>query len=116
MRESTACWPGRSVAVMCGDQLVAALIAAGVGVVSSAAPLYLGFLPPFWLAGTAALSLAVMIVGSALEERMPADSEERLAQSNIAAARNFPSKRNPSSTTKVLGPHLCATVRSLPVS
>jgi len=31
---------GRSVAVMCGDQLVAALIAAGVGVVSSAAPLH----------------------------------------------------------------------------
>jgi len=30
---------GRSVAVMCGDQLVAALISAGVGVVSSAAPL-----------------------------------------------------------------------------
>jgi hypothetical protein len=32
--------PGRSVAVMCGDQLVAALIAGGVGVVSSAAPLH----------------------------------------------------------------------------
>ncbi len=31
---------GRSVAVMCGDQLVAALIATGVGVVSSAAPLH----------------------------------------------------------------------------
>ncbi len=31
---------GRSIAVMCGDQLVAALIAAGVGVVSSAAPLH----------------------------------------------------------------------------
>ena len=31
---------GRSVAVMCGDQLVAALIASGVGVVSSAAPLH----------------------------------------------------------------------------
>jgi hypothetical protein len=30
---------GRSIAVMCGDQLVAALIAAGVGVVSAAAPL-----------------------------------------------------------------------------
>jgi hypothetical protein len=30
---------GRSIAVMCGDQLVAALITAGVGVVSSAAPL-----------------------------------------------------------------------------
>jgi hypothetical protein len=30
---------GRSIAVMCGDQLVAALIATGVGVVSSAAPL-----------------------------------------------------------------------------
>jgi hypothetical protein len=29
---------GRSIAVMCGDQLVAALIAAGVGVVSAAAP------------------------------------------------------------------------------
>jgi len=32
--------PGRSIAVMCGDQLVAALIAGGVGVVSSAAPLH----------------------------------------------------------------------------
>jgi hypothetical protein len=32
--------PGRSIAVMCGDQLVAALIAAGVGVVSSAAPMH----------------------------------------------------------------------------
>jgi hypothetical protein len=32
--------PGRSIAVMCGDQLVAALIATGVGVVSSAAPLH----------------------------------------------------------------------------
>ncbi len=32
--------PGRSIAVMCGDQLVAALINAGVGVVSSAAPLH----------------------------------------------------------------------------
>jgi hypothetical protein len=31
---------GRSIAVVCGDQLVAALIAAGVGVVSSAAPLH----------------------------------------------------------------------------
>jgi len=31
---------GRSIAVMCGDQLVAALIATGVGVVSSAAPLH----------------------------------------------------------------------------
>jgi hypothetical protein len=31
---------GRSVAVMCGDQLVAALIASGVGVVSSAAPMH----------------------------------------------------------------------------
>ncbi len=31
---------GRSVAVICGDQLVAALIATGVGVVSSAAPLH----------------------------------------------------------------------------
>jgi hypothetical protein len=31
---------GRSIAVMCGDQLVAALIAAGVGVVSAAAPLH----------------------------------------------------------------------------
>ena len=31
---------GRSIAVMCGDQLVSALIAAGVGVVSSAAPLH----------------------------------------------------------------------------
>ena len=31
---------GRSIAVMCGDSLVAALIAAGVGVVSSAAPLH----------------------------------------------------------------------------
>ena len=31
---------GRSIAVMCGDQLVALLIAAGVGVVSSAAPLH----------------------------------------------------------------------------
>jgi hypothetical protein len=30
---------GRSIAVMCGDQLVAALISTGVGVVSSAAPL-----------------------------------------------------------------------------
>jgi hypothetical protein len=30
---------GRSIAVMCGDQLVAALIATGVGVVSAAAPL-----------------------------------------------------------------------------
>src|SRR6185503_12475657 len=32
--------PGRSIAVMCGDQLVGALIAGGVGVVSSAAPLH----------------------------------------------------------------------------
>nr|MBA3499752.1 restriction endonuclease [Deltaproteobacteria bacterium] len=32
--------PGRSISVMCGDQLVAALIAGGVGVVSSAAPLH----------------------------------------------------------------------------
>jgi len=31
---------GRSIAVMCGDQLVAALIAGGIGVVSSAAPLH----------------------------------------------------------------------------
>ncbi|HEY5933394.1 MAG TPA: restriction endonuclease [Kofleriaceae bacterium] len=31
---------GRSIAVVCGDQLVAALIANGVGVVSSAAPLH----------------------------------------------------------------------------
>jgi Restriction endonuclease len=31
---------GRSIAVMCGDSLVAALIAAGVGVVSAAAPLH----------------------------------------------------------------------------
>ena len=31
---------GRSIAVICGDQLVAALIAAGVGVVSAAAPLH----------------------------------------------------------------------------
>jgi hypothetical protein len=31
---------GRSIAVMCGDQLVAALIATGVGVVSSAAPMH----------------------------------------------------------------------------
>lgn len=31
---------GRSVAVMCGEQLVAALIATGVGVVSAAAPLH----------------------------------------------------------------------------
>lgn len=31
---------GRSIAVICGDQLVAALIATGVGVVSSAAPLH----------------------------------------------------------------------------
>jgi hypothetical protein len=31
---------GRSVAVVCGDQLVAALIATGVGVVSSAAPIH----------------------------------------------------------------------------
>jgi hypothetical protein len=31
---------GRSIAVMCGDSLVAALVAAGVGVVSSAAPLH----------------------------------------------------------------------------
>ena len=31
---------GRSIAVMCGDQLVAALITAGVGVVSSAAPMH----------------------------------------------------------------------------
>jgi len=31
---------GRSIAVMCGDQLVAALIANGVGVVSAAAPLH----------------------------------------------------------------------------
>ncbi|HET9625336.1 MAG TPA: restriction endonuclease, partial [Kofleriaceae bacterium] len=31
---------GRSIAVMCGDQLVAALIASGVGVVSSAAPIH----------------------------------------------------------------------------
>lgn len=32
--------PGRSIAVMCGDQLVGTLIAAGVGVVSAAAPLH----------------------------------------------------------------------------
>jgi hypothetical protein len=32
--------PGRSIAVMCGDQLVATLIAAGIGVVSAAAPLH----------------------------------------------------------------------------
>ena len=32
--------PGRSVAVMCGDHLVASLIAAGVGVVSAAAPMH----------------------------------------------------------------------------
>jgi hypothetical protein len=31
---------GRSIAVMCGDSLVAALIAGGIGVVSSAAPLH----------------------------------------------------------------------------
>jgi len=31
---------GRSIAVICGDQLVAALIATGVGVVSSAAPMH----------------------------------------------------------------------------
>jgi len=31
---------GRSIAVICGDQLVAALIAAGVGVVSASAPLH----------------------------------------------------------------------------
>jgi restriction endonuclease Mrr len=31
---------GRSISVVCGDQLVAALIQAGVGVVSSAAPLH----------------------------------------------------------------------------
>lgn len=31
---------GRSISVMCGDQLVAALIASGVGVVSAAAPLH----------------------------------------------------------------------------
>jgi restriction endonuclease Mrr len=31
---------GRSIAVSCGDQLVAALVAAGVGVVSAAAPLH----------------------------------------------------------------------------
>jgi len=31
---------GRSISVICGDQLVAALIAAGVGVVSSAAPIH----------------------------------------------------------------------------
>jgi restriction endonuclease Mrr len=31
---------GRSIAVMCGDQLVAAMIASGVGVVSAAAPLH----------------------------------------------------------------------------
>jgi hypothetical protein len=31
---------GRSISVVCGDQLVAALIAAGVGVVSSAAPMH----------------------------------------------------------------------------
>ncbi len=31
---------GRSISVVCGDQLVAALISAGVGVVSSAAPLH----------------------------------------------------------------------------
>jgi hypothetical protein len=31
---------GRSISVMCGDQLVAALISAGVGVVSAAAPLH----------------------------------------------------------------------------
>ena len=32
--------PGRSISVICGDHLVAALIAAGVGVVSSAAPIH----------------------------------------------------------------------------
>ncbi|HEY0193268.1 MAG TPA: restriction endonuclease, partial [Kofleriaceae bacterium] len=31
---------GRSVSVMCGDQLIAALIASGVGVVSAAAPVH----------------------------------------------------------------------------
>ena len=31
---------GRSISVVCGDQLVATLIAAGVGVVSSAAPMH----------------------------------------------------------------------------
>jgi hypothetical protein len=31
---------GRSIAVVCGDQLVATLIGAGVGVVSAAAPLH----------------------------------------------------------------------------
>jgi restriction endonuclease Mrr len=31
---------GRSISVICGDQLVAALITAGVGVVSSAAPIH----------------------------------------------------------------------------
>jgi restriction endonuclease Mrr len=31
---------GRSISVICGDQLVAALIATGVGVVSSAAPIH----------------------------------------------------------------------------
>ncbi len=31
---------GRSIAVVCGDQLIAALITAGIGVVSSAAPLH----------------------------------------------------------------------------
>ena len=31
---------GRSISVMCGDSLVAALIAAGVGVVSAAAPVH----------------------------------------------------------------------------
>jgi hypothetical protein len=31
---------GRSISVVCGDQLVAALIATGVGVVSSAAPIH----------------------------------------------------------------------------
>ncbi|MCX5745851.1 MAG: hypothetical protein NT062_25525, partial [Proteobacteria bacterium] len=32
--------PGRSISVVCGDQLVATLIAAGVGVVSRTAPLH----------------------------------------------------------------------------
>jgi hypothetical protein len=31
---------GRSISVVCGDQLIAALISSGVGVVSSAAPLH----------------------------------------------------------------------------
>ena len=32
--------PGRSIAVVCGDQLVAALIEKGVGVLSAAAPVH----------------------------------------------------------------------------